>query len=114
MKLRHLFVAAAVTITAVASPVAFAKVSAKQAASIAAKKLGGTVTDVDYEHRKLGASYYDVEVRTKNGQKHDVRVNAKTGQIISSRLDRDDDWYDRDDRNDDWDDRNDRFDRDDD
>ncbi|MDO4222626.1 MAG: PepSY domain-containing protein [Acinetobacter sp.] len=106
MKLSQLFTAAALTTAIIASPAAFAnaQISAQQAASIAAKQVGGKVTDVDYERRSVGASYYDVEVRKSNGQKYDVRVNAKTGKVMSSRLDRDDDWDDRndhDDRNDD-------------
>lgn len=83
------------------SPMSFAKaktgVSAQQAANIAAKKVGGRVTDVDYESRTNGKSYYKVEVRKSNGREYKVYVNAQTGKVISSRVDYDDDRYDRDD-----------------
>lgn len=64
---------------------AWAKISSKQAVSIAKKAAGGgVVTDVD-DNR----SYYEVDVQKRN-KKHEIKVNAKTGKIISHQVDYDD------------------------
>lgn len=82
MKLAQLFMATALT-TVLGSTMAFAQISSQQATSTATNYVGGgTVTDVDFK-----GSYYEVDVRKADGQKHEVKINAQTGKVISSKLD---------------------------
>ena len=72
-----------VTALATASPAALAKkkrISEAEAAAIANSAIGGRVVDVDYEHRKHGHSYYEVEIH-KDGREYTVYVDAKTGRL---------------------------------
>ena len=97
MKRQWLLTAIAVTGLAMASPAALAKkhrtISEEEAAMIANSMIGGRVVDVDYEKRKHGRSYYEVEIR-KDGRKYEVYVDAQTGELIDQdrvERDRDDD-----------------------
>ena len=75
-----------------ASPAALAKkhrtISEEEAAMIANSAIGGRVVDVDYEKRKHGRSYYEVEIR-KDGRTYEVYVDAKTGQLLDMGGERD-------------------------
>ena len=92
MKRQWLLTAIAVTGLAMASPAALAKkhrtISEEEAAMIANSMIGGRVVDVDYEHRKHGRSYYEVEIR-KDGRTYEVYVDAKTGQLLDMDGERD-------------------------
>jgi len=92
MKRQWLLTAIAVTGLAMASPAALAKkhrtISEEEAAMIANSAIGGRVVDVDYEKRKHGRSYYEVEIR-KDGRTYEVYVDAKTGQLLDMGGERD-------------------------
>ena len=92
MKRQWLLTAIAVTGLAMASPAALAKkhrtISEEEAAMIANSMIGGRVVDVDYEKRKHGRSYYEVEIR-KDGRTYEVYVDAKTGQLLDMGGERD-------------------------
>ncbi len=92
MKKQWLLTAMAVAGLAMASPAALAKkhrtISEDEAAMIANSMIGGRVVDVDYEHRKHGRSYYEVEIR-KDGRTYEVYVDAKTGQLLDMDGERD-------------------------
>ena len=47
---------------------------------------GGRITDIDLE-RRLGYSYYEVEVRDARGLEHEIKINATTGAVISHKID---------------------------
>lgn len=76
-------IAIATLVTALASTTAMAQISAQKASTVATKHVGGgTVTDIDYK-----GSYYEIDVRKANSQKHEVKVNANNGKVIFSKLD---------------------------
>lgn len=76
-------IAIATLVTALVSTTAMAQISAQKASTVASKHVGGgTVTDIDYK-----GSYYEIDVRKANGQKHEVKVNANNGKVIFSKLD---------------------------
>lgn len=77
------------TALAATSPAALARkhrISAEEAASIANSVVQGRVVDVDFERRKNGRDYYEVEIR-KDGRDYEVHVDAKTGRIIGGQND---------------------------
>lgn len=74
-----------------ATAVAKGKVIGEKAAARAAQAaVGGRVVDVDYERRKQGRSYYQVEIK-KNGREYKVIVDANSGRVLRSWLDDDED-----------------------
>ncbi|UOP04336.2 PepSY domain-containing protein [Conchiformibius kuhniae] len=48
---------------------------------------GGVATDVDFEHSVRKGTYFEVEVRGKDGREYDVKIDAKTGKVLSSKID---------------------------
>ncbi|MDO4693888.1 MAG: PepSY domain-containing protein [Eikenella sp.] len=58
-------------------------ISYEQAAKIAADKVGGHVSDVDFEYSPIRGAYFEVEVYGRDGE-YDVIIDAKTGRVISS------------------------------
>lgn len=58
-------------------------ISYEQAAKIAADKVGGQVSDVDFEYSPIRGAYFEVEVYGRDGE-YDVIIDAKTGRVISS------------------------------
>ena len=99
MKKQGLLAAVLIAAMLMTSPAVLAKkqrrtISEEEAAMIANSMIQGRVVDVDYEHRKHGRSYYEVEIR-KDGHKYEVYVDAKTGELIDQdRVERDRDYPD--------------------
>lgn len=62
-----------------------ASVSAAQAAQTAAAQIGGRAAAVDFK-----GGYYEADV-VRGNETYEVRVDAKSGQVVRSKLDRDDD-----------------------
>lgn len=83
-KKQWLLTALVATALATAAPAALAKrvrISESEAIEIANSTIGGRVVDVDFEHRKHGRDYYEVEIR-KDGHEYIVYVDAQTGRVI--------------------------------
>ncbi|OOR93170.1 hypothetical protein B0181_00560 [Moraxella caviae] len=88
MKLLKTLTLTAALAAASTSTLAASQISASQAASIAAKHIGGQATDVDFERKRSG-NYYEVEVKKTNGQEYDVRIDATTGKVLRAHADDD-------------------------
>lgn len=65
-----------------------AKVSLNQAMQTAARSVGGTVFEAEFDNDD-GQSVYEIKV-AKGDQTHKVMIDAMTGKVISTRLDNDD------------------------
>lgn len=65
-----------------------AKVSLNQAMKTAARSVGGTVFEAEFDNDD-GQSVYEIKV-AKGDQTHKVMIDAMTGKVISTRLDNDD------------------------
>ena len=60
----------------------------EKSAQIAVAKVGsGQAPEVEFDRSRSKPDYFDVDVRTANGQKYEVEVDAKTGAVSSSRQD---------------------------
>ena len=86
MKKQGLLAAVLIAAMLITSPAALAKkqrrtISEDEAAMIANSMIQGQVVDVDFEKRKHGRSYYEVEIR-KDGRTYEVYVDAQTGELI--------------------------------
>jgi peptidase propeptide and YPEB domain protein len=92
MKKQGLLAAMLIAGMLIASPAALAKkrqrtISEDEAARIANSAIQGRVVDVDFEYRKRGRSYYEVEIR-KDGETYEVYVDAQNGQLLDMDGDR--------------------------
>lgn len=65
-----------------------AKVSLNQAMKTAARSVGGTVFEAEFDNDD-GQSVYEIKV-AKGNQTHKIVIDAMTGKVISTRLDNDD------------------------
>ena len=65
-----------------------AKVNLNQAMQTAARSVGGTVFEAEFDNDD-GQSVYEIKV-AKGDQTHKVMIDAMTGKVISTRLDNDD------------------------
>ncbi|WP_201594647.1 PepSY domain-containing protein [Psychrobacter fulvigenes] len=65
-----------------------AKVNLNQAMQTAARSVGGTVFEAEFDNDD-GQSVYEIKV-AKGNQTHKVMIDAMTGKVISTRLDNDD------------------------
>ena len=65
-----------------------AKVSLNQAMKTAARSVGGTVFEAEFDN-DYGQSVYEIKV-AKGNQTHKIVIDAMTGKVISTRLDNDD------------------------
>lgn len=65
-----------------------AKVSLNQAMKTAARSVGGTVFEAEFDN-DYGQSVYEIKV-AKGDQTHKIVIDAMTGKVISTRLDNDD------------------------
>ena len=68
-----------------------AKVNLNQAMQTAARSVGGTVFEAEFDNDD-GQSVYEIKV-AKGDQTHKVMIDAMTGKVISTRLDNDDQHY---------------------
>ena len=57
-----------------------------KAAEAATQAVPGTVTDVDFEHDWNG-DHFEVDVRSKDGNKYEIVIDAKSGKVLSQRID---------------------------
>ena len=65
-----------------------AKVNLNQAMQTAARSVGGTVFEAEFDNDD-GQSVYEIKV-AKGNQTHKIVIDAMTGKVISTRLDNDD------------------------
>lgn len=61
-------------------------ISIEEAMTIALQQVPGHVVKAELEYDQ-GAVVYEIDIRTRDGQKYEVKVDANTGNVLRVKLD---------------------------